>query len=127
MAICGSSPATAATFASVAVPEMDRYGYSKKLSTGITASVGTLGIIIPPSVTLILFGIIGVREIDTGIAPHCVHGSHAYRRLHDPGSFPCRDKVTDSYSRLGREPAAQSVSDYDHHKPHLSGGRFLYR
>jgi len=34
-AICGSSPATAATFASVAVPEMDRYGYSKKLSTGI--------------------------------------------------------------------------------------------
>ena len=36
-AICGSSPATAATFASVAVPEMDRYGYDKKLSTGIVA------------------------------------------------------------------------------------------
>jgi hypothetical protein len=42
-AICGSSPATAATFASVAVPEMDRYNYDKKLSTGIVASVGTLG------------------------------------------------------------------------------------
>ncbi len=56
--ICGSSPATAATFASVAVPEMDRYGYDKKLSTGIVATVGTLGILIPPSVTLIVFGII---------------------------------------------------------------------
>jgi len=62
-AICGSSPATAATFASVAVPEMDRYGYAKKLSTGIVASVGTLGILIPPSVTLILFGIITEQSI----------------------------------------------------------------
>jgi tripartite ATP-independent transporter DctM subunit len=57
-AICGSSPATAATFASVAVPEMDRYGYDRRLSTGIVATVGTLGILIPPSVTLIVFGII---------------------------------------------------------------------
>jgi tripartite ATP-independent transporter DctM subunit len=62
-AICGSSPATAATFASVAVPEMDRYGYSKKLSTGIVATVGTLGILIPPSVTLIVFGIITEQSI----------------------------------------------------------------
>ena len=57
-AICGSSPATAATFASVAIPEMDRYGYARKLSTGIVATVGTLGIILPPSVTLIIYGII---------------------------------------------------------------------
>ncbi len=62
-AICGSSPATAATFASVAVPEMDRYGYAKKLSTGIVASVGTLGILLPPSVTLIIFGIITEQSI----------------------------------------------------------------
>ena len=62
-AICGSSPATAATFASVAVPEMDRYGYAKKLSTGIVATVGTLGILIPPSVTLIVFGIITEQSI----------------------------------------------------------------
>jgi tripartite ATP-independent transporter DctM subunit len=62
-AICGSSPATAATFASVAVPEMDRYGYAKKLSTGIVASVGTLGILLPPSVTLIVFGIITEQSI----------------------------------------------------------------
>ena len=62
-AICGSSTATAATFAVVAVPEMDRYGYSKTLSTGIVAVVGTLGILIPPSVTLIVFGIITEQSI----------------------------------------------------------------
>ena len=61
--ICGSSTATAATFASVAVPEMDRYGYSQKLSTGVVASVGTLGILLPPSVTLIVFGIITDQSI----------------------------------------------------------------
>jgi len=62
-AICGSSPATAATFASVAVPEMERYQYDKRLSTGIVATVGTLGILIPPSVTLIVFGIITEQSI----------------------------------------------------------------
>ncbi len=62
-AICGSSPATAATFASIAVPEMDRYHYDKRLSTGIVASVGTLGILMPPSVTLVVFGIITGQSI----------------------------------------------------------------
>ncbi len=57
-AICGSIVATTATFASVAVPEMDRYNYHKKLSTGIVATVGTLGVLLPPSVTLILLGLI---------------------------------------------------------------------
>jgi C4-dicarboxylate transporter, DctM subunit len=61
--ICGSSSATTATFASVAVPEMDRYGYSKKLSTGTVAITGTLGILIPPSVILIVFGIITQQSI----------------------------------------------------------------
>jgi tripartite ATP-independent transporter DctM subunit len=62
-AICGSSAATSATFASVAIPEMDRYGYDKRLSTGIVATVGTLGCIIPPSVVLIIFGIITEQSI----------------------------------------------------------------
>ncbi|HVN97848.1 MAG TPA: TRAP transporter large permease [Syntrophorhabdaceae bacterium] len=62
-AICGSSAATSATFAGVAIPEMDRYGYDRKLSTGIVATVGTLGVIIPPSVTLIIFGIITEQSI----------------------------------------------------------------
>jgi tripartite ATP-independent transporter DctM subunit len=71
--ICGSSPATAATFASVAVPEMDRYNYDKRLSTGIVAVVGTLGVLLPPSVTLIIFGIITDQSIGrlflAGIVP----------------------------------------------------------
>ncbi len=62
-AICGSSPATAATFASVAVPEMDRYNYDRRLSTGVVATVGTLGILLPPSVTLIVFGVITQQSI----------------------------------------------------------------
>lgn len=62
-AISGSSPATAATFAVAAVPEMDRYGYDKRLSTGVVAVVGTLGVIVPPSVVLIIFGIITEQSI----------------------------------------------------------------
>ena len=61
--ICGSSTATSATFASVAVPEMDRFGYDKMLSTGIVATVGTLGVLIPPSVTLIILGILMEQSI----------------------------------------------------------------
>ncbi|MCG3189832.1 MAG: C4-dicarboxylate TRAP transporter large permease protein DctM [Burkholderiaceae bacterium] len=72
-AMCGSATATSATFASVAVPEMDRYGYSKKLSTGIVATVGTLGMLIPPAGTLILLGIITEQSIGklfvAGIVP----------------------------------------------------------
>ena len=74
--ICGSSAATSATFASVAVPEMDRYGYDRRLSTGIVATVGTLGCIIPPSVVLIIFGIITEQSIGqlflAGIIPGLV-------------------------------------------------------
>jgi tripartite ATP-independent transporter DctM subunit len=62
-AICGSTTATTATFASVAVPEMERYGYDKRLSSGIVATVGTLGALLPPSVTLIIFGIISDQSI----------------------------------------------------------------
>jgi C4-dicarboxylate transporter, DctM subunit len=62
-AICGSSPATAATFATIAVPEMDRYKYDRRLSCGTVATVGTLGILIPPSVVLIVYGILTETSI----------------------------------------------------------------
>ncbi len=61
--VTGSAPATAATFASVAIPEMDRYHYSRKLSAGIVAVGGTLGSLIPPSVTLIVYGMITEQSI----------------------------------------------------------------
>src|SRR5271157_4781252 len=62
-AICGSSPATAATFATIAVPEMDRYGYDKRLSCGTVSTVGTLGVLIPPSVVLIIYGVLTETSI----------------------------------------------------------------
>lgn len=55
--ISGSNSATAATMGTIALPELKRYGYDDKLSTGTVASGGTLGIIIPPSTVLIIFAI----------------------------------------------------------------------
>ena len=62
-AVCGSTLATAAAFAGIAIPEMDRYGYDKRLSTGVVASVGTLGVLIPPSIVLIIYAIIVEESI----------------------------------------------------------------
>jgi len=56
-AICGSSLATAATMAPVALPELKRFQYSNALSTGALAAGGTLGILIPPSVVLVIYAI----------------------------------------------------------------------
>lgn len=56
-AVCGSSTATAATMAAVSLPEMKRYGYDSALSTATVAAGGTLGILIPPSIILIVYGI----------------------------------------------------------------------
>ncbi len=62
-AICGSSVATAATIASVALPEMKRHGYSGRLATGTLAAGGTLGILIPPSVPLVIYAILTEQNI----------------------------------------------------------------
>lgn len=56
-AVCGSSTAAAGTLASAAYPEMRRYGYNDSFSTGALAVIGTLAIMIPPSIGLILFGV----------------------------------------------------------------------
>jgi len=62
-AISGSSLATAATMGTVALPEMKRYKYDDRLSTGAVAAGGTIGILIPPSIILILYGIITEQSI----------------------------------------------------------------
>jgi C4-dicarboxylate transporter, DctM subunit len=62
-AICGSGTATCATFSAIAVPEMDKYGYDKRLSCGTVATVGTLGNLIPPSVGLVIYGLITETSI----------------------------------------------------------------
>src|SRR6478672_5587954 len=62
-AICGSSVATAATFSKVAYPEMRSYGYPQSFATGVIAAGGTLGIMIPPSTVLAVYGIITEQDI----------------------------------------------------------------
>ena len=72
-AMCGSTFATVIAFSSIAVPEMVRYGYSKKLATGLVATVGTLGFLLPPSVLLIILGLMTEQSIGrvflAGIVP----------------------------------------------------------
>jgi C4-dicarboxylate transporter DctM subunit len=56
-ALCGSSPATAAAIGGIGIPEMRKRGYSPALAAGLIAHAGTLGILIPPSLTMILYGV----------------------------------------------------------------------
>ena len=64
-AICGSSLATAATMAQIALPEMRRYNYDDRLATGAVAAGGTIGILIPPSVIMVIYGLL----TETSISP----------------------------------------------------------
>ena len=61
--VCGSSPVTSATIGAMAVPEMVRHGYDRRLAFGVTAAGGTLGILIPPSIAMILYGVITETSI----------------------------------------------------------------
>jgi len=62
-AICGSGPATAATMASVGFPEMRRYGCKTGFAAGVIAAGGSLGVLIPPSVVLIVYGVLTEQSI----------------------------------------------------------------
>jgi len=62
-AICGSTNATAATMATATLPEMKRYNYHPSLATGVVAAGGSLGILIPPSVVFIVYGIMTEQSI----------------------------------------------------------------
>lgn len=62
-AVCGSTSATAATMASVALPEMKKYQYDPALATGVVAAGGSLGILIPPSTIFIIYGIMTEQSI----------------------------------------------------------------
>ena len=62
-AICGSSLATAATMGQVALPELRRYNYSPALATGALAAGGTLGVLIPPSVVLVIYAVLAEQNV----------------------------------------------------------------
>jgi tripartite ATP-independent transporter DctM subunit len=96
-AICGSSLATAATMGKVAYPSMKRFGYKDTLAAGSIAAGGTLGILIPPSVLLVIYGLLTEQNVGqmfaAGILPGivatlCYVGAVMYTVWRDPDSGP---------------------------------------
>ena len=95
--ICGSSIATATTFAKVAYPSMKKFGYSDRLAAGVVAGGGTLGIMIPPSTIMVIYGVFTETNIGklfaAGILPGILGaillcGAVRYMTWRDPRSGP---------------------------------------
>ena len=102
-AICGSSLATSAAMTRVAYPEMKRHGYKDTLATGAIASGGTLGILLPPSTILVIYGIITETDIGklfiAGILPGlvavaCLCLAVVYITWLDPAAGPPAERFT---------------------------------
>jgi len=93
-AICGSTNATAATMATVTLPEMKRYGYDMSLATGTVAAAGSLGILIPPSVIFIVYGILTEQSIGKLFAAGIL-----------PGILLCFLFLMTIYIRVTRNPS----------------------
>jgi tripartite ATP-independent transporter DctM subunit len=102
-AICGSSIATAATMSKVAYPSMKKMGYSDSLSTGVMAAGGTLGIMIPPSTIMVIYGIITETNIGKLFAAGVIPGiltalllmcAIAYMTSKDPEHAPAGKRST---------------------------------
>ncbi len=102
-AICGSSLATAATMSKVAMPSMRRFHYSEGLAAGSIAAGGTLGIMIPPSVIMVIYGLMTETNIGSlfaaGILPgalavSCYMGAVAWTTWRDPKSGPPGERST---------------------------------
>ncbi|WJS05954.1 TRAP transporter large permease [Roseibium aggregatum] len=101
-AISGSSLATAATMSKVAMPEMRRFGYADKLSTASIAAGGTLGILIPPSVILVIYGLLTETSIGklfvAGIIPGLLGVllylvAVQFTVWHDPEAGPAGERI----------------------------------
>ncbi len=102
-AICGSSIATAATMSKVAYPSMKKLGYSDALSTGVMAAGGTLGIMIPPSTIMVIYGIITETHIGKLFAAGVIPGiltaglmmcGIVWMTSRDPSHAPAGDKTS---------------------------------
>ena len=102
-AICGSSIATAATMAKVAYPPMKKLGYADHLSTGVIAAGGTLGIMIPPSTIMVIYGIVTETNIGklfaAGILPGLMCAGLlmlgvAWSTWKDPAAGPAGERAT---------------------------------
>ncbi len=100
--ICGSSIATAATMARVAYPSMRQFGYSDALACGAIASGGTLGILIPPSVIMVIYALMTEVNIGAMFAAGLIPGvlatlllmaAVAWQTWRDPKSGPCGERT----------------------------------
>ena len=109
-AICGSSVATAATVAQVALPEMRRYSYSGRLATATLAAGGTLGILIPPSVVLVIYAILTEQNIAKLFAARVRPRHHRRMRLPDRDR---RVRTAPSFPRTGAAAPQQRRTDRD--------------
>ena len=101
-AICGSSLATAATMSKVAMPQMRKYGYKDRLSTASIAAGGTLGILIPPSVILVIYGLLTETSIGklfiAGVVPGLLGvlfylAAVKWTVMRDPDSGPAGERT----------------------------------
>jgi C4-dicarboxylate transporter DctM subunit len=112
-AISGSSPATAAAVGAIMIPAMVNAGYSKKYAMGLVAASGTLGIIIPPSIPLILYGVVAEESIGdlfmAGIIPGIMLGSLLivsaliFARINNYGRLPkasWNERITSSFKAI---------------------------
>ena len=111
-AISGSSVATAATMSQVALPEMKRLNYSDRLATGTLAAGGTLGILVPPSIMLIVYALLAEQSIAKLFAASVIPGLIAAAgfglyRLNCSGGM-CPPVQTDSCCAGAAKPAADA-------------------
>jgi tripartite ATP-independent transporter DctM subunit len=101
-AICGSSPATAATIGTIAIPALEKRGYDSKIAMGSLAAGGTLGILIPPSISLIVYGSLSQTSVGDlfaggvipGIILSLIFMSYIFlAAIHNPTISPPRGKT----------------------------------
>lgn len=110
-AISGSSPATAAAIGSIMIPGMVEAGYGKRYSMGLVAAAGTLGILIPPSIPMIVYGVVSQQSISdlfkAGILPGIVMGlvlvisAIIYAKMNDFGGTP-KQSWSDRWRKTGK-------------------------
>ena len=116
-AICGSSVATAATMSNIALPEMRRFGYRDDIATGVIAAGGTLGILIPPSVVLAIYGFMTEQDVGrlfiAGILPGLLALVCTWRPCASPMAAACL-------------PARRSVDRASRLVARRLGGRLLF-
>jgi C4-dicarboxylate transporter, DctM subunit len=118
-ATSGSSVATAATVATVAMPQAEKLGYDQRLFAGAIAAGGTLGIMIPPSINLIIYGFLTETSIPRLFLAGLVPGAHARGRLHGHHRDPVQALPLARAAPRARRARGERISGLRHLVPLL--------